>query len=780
MPNNHSSKPRKTLLSYFGKKEDYQSLSGLSSPCDVGGSSLPSPSENLETGNACTPIDINTPYYERDPGLRLPIGVYPADKRDDVRKAYIKMGPFQPMLDKYPLTSDGKQNRSFQKSWFERFSWLEYSIEKDRAFCFPCYLFDNVLSKHSTFTIDGFHSWKRIKCGTKCPFVQHEGVHNSQHSFAIQNWYTLKDSSRHIDKVMNTVSQQEILQNRLRLKTSLETVKWLAMQGCAFRGNDESINSTNRGNFIEMLKYAGRYTSPRIQKELLNILANEVRAKIREEVGDAKFCILVDEAVNESNKEQVAIILRYVDLKGFVRERFFQVISVADTNSSTLKKEICNILMRYNLSVENLRGQGYDGASNMRGEWNGLQALFLKDCPSAYYVHCFAHRLSKEVHDIWLFFSKLNSIVNFVGASFKRHSQLKSIREDEIKELIALGELDTATGANQIRTLQRPGATRWSSHFTSISRLIQMFGSTSTLLENLIDNGLNSNIRGEAKGVYEDLRSFKFVISNFLCQSLQLKSQDILNAMSLVTSTKMLLLELRETAWDSFIKSVVSFCEKYEIDMPNMNARHMVGTKRSCQQKDNITVEHYFHFNIFNAVIDFQLMELNSIFTEQTIELLTLSMTLSPVDGFKSFDIDDICTLAMKFYSQDFDKNDIEDMRRQLNHYRFDVICSPGFQNFTSLSELCQCLAETKKSEHYTLIDKLIRLVLTLPVSTATTERAFSAMKLVKTPLRSKMEDDFLTDCLVVYIEREIADTIDLEYIINEFDGIKSRKTKFK
>ncbi|KAL5794981.1 hypothetical protein ACOSP7_003575 [Xanthoceras sorbifolium] len=640
------------------------------------------------------------------------------------------------MLDKYPLTSDGKQNRSFQKSWFERFSWLEYSIEKDRAFCFPCYLFDIVSSKHSTFTIDGFHSWKRIKCGTKCPFVQHEGVHNSQHSFAIQNWYTLKDSSRHIDKVMNTVSQQEILQNRLRLKTSLETVKWLAMQGCAFRGNDESINSTNRGNFIEMLKYAGRvneeiagiilqnspqnakYTSPRIQKELLNILANEVRAKIREEVGDAKFCILVDEAVDESNKEQVAIILRYVDLKGFVRERFFQVISVADTNSSTLKKEICNILMRYNLSVENLRGQGYDGASNMRGEWNGLQALFLKDCPSAYYVHCFAHRLqlaliavAKEVHDIWLFFSKLNSIVNFVGASFKRHSQLKSIREDEIKELI------------------------------------QMFGSTSTLLENLIDNGLNSNIRGEAKGVYEDLRSFKFVfilllmhkilgISDFLCQSLQLKSQDILNAMSLVTSTKMLLLELRETAWDSFIKSVVSFY--------------------------------------------FQLMELNSRFPEQTIELLTLSMTLSPVDGFKSFDIDDICTFAMKFYSQDFDKNDIEDMRRQLNHYRFDVICSPGFQNFTSLSELCQCLAETKKSEHYTLIDKLIRLVLTLPVSTATTERAFSAMKLVKTPLRSKMEDDFLTDCLVVYIEMEIADTIDLEYIINEFDGIKSRKTKFK
>ncbi|KAL5843061.1 hypothetical protein ACOSQ3_013664 [Xanthoceras sorbifolium] len=384
------------------------------------------------------------------------------------------------------------------------------------------------------------------------------------------------------NKVMNTLSLHETLQNRLRLKTSLETMKWLAMQGCAFRGHDESINSTNRGNFIEMIKLQARinqevaeivlenapqnakYISPRIQKELLNILANEVRAKIREEVRDVKFCIIVDEVVDESNKEQMVIILRFVDLKGFVRERFFQVMSVNDTNSSTLKKEICDVLTRYNLSVENLRGQGYDGASNMRGEWNDLQALFLKDCSSAYYVHCFAHRLqlaliavAKEVHDIWLFFSKLNSIVNVVSSSFKRHSELKSIREDEIKDLIALGELETATGANQIRILQRPGTTPWSSHFTSISRLIQMFGSTSTLLENLINKGLDSNIRGEAKGAYKDLRSFEFVfilllmhkileIPDMLCQALQLKSQEILNAISLVSTTKMLLLELRE------------------------------------------------------------------------------------------------------------------------------------------------------------------------------------------------------------------------------------------
>ena len=56
----------------------------------------------------------------------------------------------------------------------------------------------------------------------------------------------------------------------------------------------------------------------------------------------------------------------------------------------------------------------------------------------------------------------------------------------------------------------------------------------------------------------------------------------------------------------------------------------------------------------------------------------------------------------------------------------------------------------------------------------ATIERAFSAMKLVKTTLQNKMEDGFLVDCLVIYIERELARNIDLDLIINDFYSIKN------
>ena len=74
----------------------------------------------------------------------------------------------------------------------------------------------------------------------------------------------------------------------------------------------------------------------------------------------------------------------------------------------------------------------------------------------------------------------------------------------------------------------------------------------------------------------------------------------------------------------------------------------------------------------------------------------------------------------------------------------------------------------------------MIRLVLTLPVSTATSERAFSAMKLVKTRLRNKMGDEFLRDCLIIYIEKEIAIEFTTDTLIDNFYDMKTRRVRLK
>ena len=75
------------------------------------------------------------------------------------------------------------------------------------------------------------------------------------------------------------------------------------------------------------------------------------------------------------------------------------------------------------------------------------------------------------------------------------------------------------------------------------------------------------------------------------------------------------------------------------------------------------------------------------------------------------------------------------------------------------------------------MVDRLIRLVLTILVSTASTKRAFSTMKLVKAVLHNKTDDDYLENCMILTInERKLAEYIDLDLLINDFDSRKHRR----
>ncbi|XP_042443838.1 zinc finger MYM-type protein 1-like [Zingiber officinale] len=517
----------------------------------------------------------------------------------------------------------------------------------------------------SALVSEGFNSWKRVNDGEKCAFLIHVGSLSSSHNRCTKCVQDLMKPKQNIDKVLNAQSTEEIIKNRLRLKATIEGLLWLATQGCSFRGHDESKSSLNRGNFIELLKFQAhlndeiakvvlhnapqnaRYTSPQIQKEILHILANKVRTMIRDKLGDAKFCILVDEAQDESKKEQMSLIFRFVNNSGFLVERFFEILSVEDTTSANLKKSISDIFVQHNIQIHNMRGQGLT-----------LVAA------------------AKDVPSIWQFFSYLTSIVNFVISSPKHLSDLQSAQQEEIAYMLAIGECESGTGANQIGTLHRPGATRWSSHYDSVRNLIDMYEATCKILGNLSENGSNGTIRGEA--------------------------------------------------------------------------------------------------------CDFQVMELNCKFSEATMELFALCSALDPTDSFKKFNMGDICKLASKFYPTDFTQQEIHALRVKLEHYQLDIVYDHEFQQISTLSALYREMIVTKKVESYVMIQRLIRLVLTLPVSTATTERAFSSMKFLKTTRCNKMGDDLLSDCMILYIERQLSEKIDLESVIDEFYTLKSHRAHLK
>jgi len=167
------------------------------------------------------------------------------------------------------------------------------------------------------------------------------------------------------------------------LNASVDCIHFLQQQGLAFRGHDESKNSSNQGNFRELLQFLAKYneeidkvvlenalenhqmTAPDIQKEIANAAASETLDVILKDLGDSSFAILVDEARDISVKEQLAIVLRYVDKKGHVIEHFLGTTHVSNTTAAVLKMAIESVLIKHHLSISRLRGQGYDGASNM-------------------------------------------------------------------------------------------------------------------------------------------------------------------------------------------------------------------------------------------------------------------------------------------------------------------------------------------------------------------------------------------------------------------------------
>ena len=226
--------------------------------------------------------------------------------------------------------------------------------------------------------------------------------------------------------------------------------------------HNQDINNVVLENARGNLKVISR----EVQKDITHAAAVETTNIIINDLRGGLFSILVDESRDISIKEQMAVVLQYVNAKGCVFERFLGIVHVSDTTSLSLKLAIETLFSKYGLSLSSLRGQGYDGASNMQGAIHGLKTLILKENSSAYYMHCFAHQLqlalvavAKNHVQIALLFNIVASLLNVVGASCKRKDILRERQLEKIVEACKNGEISSGQGLHQETSLQRPGNT---------------------------------------------------------------------------------------------------------------------------------------------------------------------------------------------------------------------------------------------------------------------------------------------------------------------------------
>ncbi|CAN6268617.1 unnamed protein product [Urochloa humidicola] len=745
-----------------------------------------------------------------DPGRRVPIKCYDVNERNSVIRGYIALGPCQPDKHKFPGRKIGGKTRRFKSSWFAEFKWLEYSVERDAAFCFVCYLFKHKINSFGgdAFVNVGFRNWHMKK-----RIARHVGNMTSFHNVAQDKYNHFISPKANIVENFAATTEQDKARYMSRLTYSIKCMKFLLRQGLAARGHDESAKSLNKGNYLELLSMLAenfeevgkvvlknapkncKLTAPEIQRQIANCCAKETTKLIIEDIGDEYFAILADESSDVYQKEQLALCLRYVDKKGRVVERFLGVVHVENTTSLTLKAAIEKLLMDSSLSLSKVRGQGYDGASNMKGHANGLKKLIMEECPSAHYVHCFAHQLqltlvavAKENPDCVWFFEQLRFLLNILGNSCKKIQMLRVAQAQRILEELELDDIETGKGRNQEMGLGRPADTRWGSHYKTIMHVLSLYPSIRKVL---IKIGDDRSLRAEstnAQTMLTTFKSYEFVFMAHLLQTvlgftadlnhaLQKRDQDIVNAVELISLTKFQLQALRDDAgWDDFVQEVNSFCVKHKIKVPDMDSfyRPVGRDKRFFIKIKNI---HRFHVDMFLSVIDRQLQELNERFDEVNTDLLLCMAAFSPVDNFANWDKDKLVKLA-GFYPNDFSSSEMNHLPAALKLFLTDVRRDERFRKVKSIAELSVMIVKAKLHTRHEVVYKLLKLVLVLPVATASVERIFSAMNYVKNKLRNKMGDQYLNDCLVTFIEREFFLLVKEYDIINRFQAMKERKVK--
>jgi hypothetical protein len=122
------------------------------------------------------------------------------------------------------------------------------------------------------------------------------------------------------------------------------------------------------------------------------------------------------------------------------------------------------------------------------------------------------------------------------------------------------------------------------------------------------------------------------------------------------------------------------------------------------------------------------------------------------------------------------ENGDLAVLPTQLRQFVSRARRTPDFLGCTELEKVVEIMVNTKMHTSYKLVYRLIELILILPVATASVERIFSALNIIKTYLRNKMGDEWLNDLMICYNEKEIFKKIDNEKIKKRFQEMKKRR----
>ena len=683
------------------------------------------------------------------------------------------------------------------------FPWLIYSKQENGGYCLPCVLFAPTGGYHGSNP--GVLVNRPLTTFGKALELLRKHAAKEHHLTAMVRTdefrKTMTNQQPSIKSRLDQVLAERVAVNRQKLGSIMKTILFCGRQNIPLRGHRDNatdverdvMGSDNHGNFLALLNFrieagdrvlgehlstAARnaiYTSNTIQNQIVDVLSDQVKKQIIQKVKAAKwYTVIADEVSDVSNKEQLSIVLRYVDCDTLVVREDLVCFTECDTGTSgrALAEKITCTLEGLGLDLANLRGQAYDGAGNMAGVVNGASAIINSQYPLAMYLHCASHCLnltvikSLEVTNVRNMMGIIGRVYQFFAAHPKRQSALEK----------AIADYQPSSRVHKLKDMCR---TRWIQRIDAI----EIFKNLHRCIVECMES-----ICSAAPGTWNtdsitDARSLQLAVSttDFLCalvitnsclkyvqaltSNLQAESRDIVSAVNEIDTVTSTIQDVREhiqTHHAKWFLIVENMCSDVGI-VPSLPRRCGRQIHRSNTPAD--TPSEYYCRTISIPLLDHLLSEMKSRFSKhQQTALLGLTIVPSVLVSIPPEDLSAKVQELGQLYESDLPSPDCLEselhswqLKWRKHHHEHGEASLPSSPTLT-LNQV---------SSMFPNINTLLKLLCTLPVTSCSAERSFSELKRIKTPFRSAMTTARLSGLTLLYVHRDIA--VDISAAIDEF-----------